>query len=110
MVYDATGSIHAYPNLIWPPNKKNHTVVLEGFLIDKLATVRFGESGINSAHVLVDGQMVDLMPEPDGRFSFEITVKATKGSIYPVELYAIDANGNIALLDTTYITVPHNMK
>lgn len=111
LVYDAIGSIHAYPNLIWPPNKKDHTVILEGYFIDKLAMIRFDGKGVSDAYVMVDGQVVDLvMTEDGGKYTFfaETAVKAVKGSVYPVELYVIDTDGNPTLVDSTKISISHN--
>lgn len=112
LAYDATGSIHAYPNLLWPPNNKDRTIILEGYFIDKLAMLRFGGTGVSDAYAMVDGSVVDLTwTEIDGKFTYsaETTVKAVKGADYSVELYVIDSAGNTALVDSTHISVPGNM-
>jgi len=51
----------------------------------------------------------------EGYFSLDIEVQATKDTEYLIELYADDTNPeedggpNSGLVDSTYITVPHDM-
>lgn len=115
-----SGAVHAYPNVIWPPNNKMVTVTLEGRVMDEMCIAREGvDHGVSSAYLLIDGtdkiilldDTMDLLNE-DGHFSIETKVKAAKGSEYMIELYGTDKNTdgyNSGLVDTTYIQVPHNM-
>ena len=104
-----SGSIHAYHNVILPPDNKMVSVTLEGRISD--------ESGISSAYIRVAGNdeitVIDL--GEIGNFSVSIEVKASKGTEYLIELYATDDNpekdggANSGLVDSTFIRVPHDM-
>ncbi len=118
-----TGAVHAYDNMIWPPNNKMVTVTLEGYVKDELSMARDGEGiGVSKAYLLIgsseeiilrDGTIDKLSSE--GRFSVNIEVRAVKGAEYVVELYAADTESaddggpNSGLVDSTFIRVPHDM-
>jgi hypothetical protein len=107
------GAVHAYPNVIWPPNNKMVTVTLEGYVKDELSIARdSGGTGVSSAYLLVDGnRTIPLSLNGQGRFSVTVKMKAKKGAVYNVELHATDtkpaADGgpNSGLVDSTYIRV-----
>lgn len=119
-----TGFVNASNNMIWPPNNKMVAVALEGNLLDELSIARDGGgNGISSAYLYVfpDGiyiplkdESTDLLDE-NGDFSVTIEAKAVKGAVYNVELYAADTNPeaaggpNSGFVDSTYISVPHDM-
>jgi hypothetical protein len=114
-----SGAVHAYPNLIWPPNNKMVKVNLDGRVMDEMSIAEGGGHGVSSAYLLIDDtkeivlfdDMMNLL-DPDGNFSVEIEVKATKGAEYLIELFASDNNPgapNSGLVDTTHIQIPHNM-
>lgn len=115
-----TGSVHAFPNLLWPPNKKNVRVNIEGYVIDEMSMVR-DDIGVSQAYLLVNGRKIILRDETtdllnsDGSFSIVEKFKAKKGAIYPIELYAADTvaeeNGgpNFGMVDLTFIRVPQAM-
>jgi hypothetical protein len=114
-----TGAVHAYPNLIWPPNNKMVMVSFEGYVVDELSIARDGGGvGVSSAYILVDSKEIilrddttDLLGE-DGSFSVTTKVKAKKGAVYDVELHAADTESeedggpNSGLVDSTHICVP----
>ena len=112
-----TGSVHAYPNLIWPPNNKPVKISIVGSVRDEMSIARDeGGAGVSSAHLLIDGtEIVPLSLDTDGRFNAELEVSATKGAIYVIELYATDTKPqetggpNSGLVDSTYIIVPHDI-
>jgi hypothetical protein len=114
-----TGSVHAFPNLLWPPNNKNVKVNFEGYIIDEMSMV--GDSlGVSQAYLLVNGKKIILRDEttdllnPDGSFSVVHKLRAKKRAIYPIELYAADTvpeedgGPNFGLVDSTFVRVPHN--
>ena len=114
------GAVHAYPNVIWPPNKKKVKITLEGHVMDEMSVAREGDGhGVSSAYLLIDNaDKIILLDDTtnllgaDGHFSVEINVKAIKGAEYLIELFAADTNPdepNSGLVDTTYIRVPKNM-
>jgi hypothetical protein len=111
-----TGSVHAYPNLIWPPNNKLVKLCIVGYVKDEMSIARDeGGAGVSSAHLLINGKdIVPLSLETDGRFNAELEVLATKGATYIIELYATDTKPqesggpNSGLVDSTYIIVPHD--
>jgi hypothetical protein len=114
------GSVHAYPNLLWPPNKKNVMVNFEGYIIDEMSMDRDG-IGVSQAYLFVNGKKIILRDEtmdllnPDGSFSIVGKLRAKKGAIYPIELYAADTvaeedgGPNSGLVDSTFVRVPHDM-
>jgi hypothetical protein len=117
-----TGAIHAHDNMIWPANNKMVTVTLDGYVKDELSIARDGEGfGVSSAYLLVDGEEIVLLGDDinlldeEGHFSLDVEVQATKDAEYLIELYANDTNpeedggANSGLVDSTYITVPHDM-
>ena len=115
-----SGALHAYPNLVWPPNNKMVTVRLDGHVMDEICAAREGGGhGVSSAYLLIDGtDKITLLDDTtdllgaDGYFSVDIEVKARKGAEYLIELFAADTNPegpNSGLVDTTYVRVPHNM-
>ena len=97
-------------------------VVLDGYVVDELSTARDGVGpGISSAWIDINGESIvikdeftDLLDE-DGYFSIVTTVRAVKGAVYHVALYAADTTGedaggpNSGLVDETTIKVPHDM-
>lgn len=118
------GSVHAYPNIIWPPNNKMVSVALYGCVVDEMSIARDGNGiGISSAYLLIDGnEMIPLLDgstnllDAYGCFSVDFEVEATKGNEYDIRLYAADtepqaAGGpNSGLVDSTYVIVPLDMK
>jgi hypothetical protein len=64
--------------------------------------------------IVLLGDDINLLDE-EGYFSLDVEVQATKGSEYLIELYAGDTSPeedggpNSGLVDSTYITVPHDM-
>jgi hypothetical protein len=108
-----TGSVHAYPNMIWPPNNKNVTVTLKGYVKDELSIARDGGGvGVSSAYLLVDGSTtIPIVLDTTGRFSVAIEMEARKEAVYRVELHATDTNPvgnggpNSGLVDSTVILV-----
>jgi len=116
------GAVHAYSNMIWPPNNKKVQITLDGYVVDEMSAARDGKGiGVSYAYLLVDGTKIvlrdkdkDLLAE-DGSFSVTTQVKAQEGAVYKVELYASDTkpveNGgpNIGLVDSTSIRVPFDM-
>jgi len=115
-----SGALHAYPNLIWPPNNKMVNVNLSGYVMDEMSIAREGdEIGISSAYLLIDDtdqiilldDTTDLL-DANGHFSVDIEVKASKGAEYMIELYASDTKPdepNSGIVDKTFIRVPHNI-
>ena len=116
------GAVHASNNMIWPPNNKMVKVVLDGYVVDELSTARDGEGpGVSAAWIMVNDEEIVLkddhtdLLEEDGYFSVVTTVKAKKGNVYRVLLYAADTNSaeaggpNAGLVDETKIKVPHDM-
>lgn len=117
------GAVHAHDNMIWPPNNKMVSVAIDGYVKDELSVIRDGGMGIgvSSAYLLVDGVKYILLDNTtnvlgeDGKFNIPVKVKAVKGAMYNIELYAADTekkeNGgpNFGLVDSTYIRVPYKM-
>lgn len=118
-----TGSIHAYNNLIWPPNNKMVKVALSGNVKDELSMIRDGNGiGVSEAYILLGGveklilkdEEINLL-DTEGNFNVDIEVKAAKGAQYYIELYASDttpteASGpNSGMVDFTYIIVPNDL-
>jgi Tol biopolymer transport system component len=117
-----TGAVHAHDNMLWPPNNKMVEVTLDGYVVDELSIARDGDGiGVSWAYLLVDDDQIVLRDEtidllgPDGSFTVTVEVKAKKGAVYDVELYATDTEPtesggpNSGLVDATYIRVPHNL-
>jgi hypothetical protein len=86
-----TGAVHAYPNLLWPPNNKLVTVKLEGYVVDELSIARdLGGKGVAAAALVVDGQLIILKCSKDGEevnkldekghFSVTTQLRAVKGA------------------------------
>jgi hypothetical protein len=110
------GSVHAYPNLIWPPNNKMVEVTLSGYVCDELSIARDGGGiGVSSAYLLVNGEETIPLVIDDGSFSVTKEFEARAGALYTVELYAADTKPvedggpNSGLIDQTYIRVPLNV-
>ncbi len=116
------GAVHAHDNMIWPPNNKMVSVTIDGYVKDELSIIRDGKGvGVSSAYLLVDGVKHILLDNTanalnkDGKFNIPVKVKAVKGAIYDIKLYAADTekeeNGgpNFGLVDSTYIVVPQKM-
>jgi len=113
-----TGSVHAFPNLLWPPNKENVEVNIEGYVIDEMSMLR-GDIGVSQAYLLINGRKIILRDEttdllnPDGSFSIVEKLRAKKEAIYQIELYAADTvaeeNGgpNFGMVDLTFVRIPH---
>jgi hypothetical protein len=114
---DATGAVHAQPNSIrsqfgWKMTSwKRPAVILDGYLIDKLAALKYGGDGITASYIMVGeekiiirGEGVDLIAE-DGSFNVVAHVERKRGMVCPVKLFATDHEGNESLVDETYIIV-----
>ena len=110
-----SGAVHAYPNLIWPQNKKEVKITLKGYVMDEMSIAREGGGhGVSSAYLLIDGtdkiilldDTTNLLDE-NGYFSVDIKVKARKGTEYLIELFATDTNPDVpnGLVDSTHIRV-----
>jgi len=107
-------------NFLWPPNKENVEVNIEGYVIDEMSMVR-GDIGVSQAYLLVNGRKIILMDETtdllksDGSFSIVEKLRAEKEAIYQIELYAADTvaeeNGgaNFSMVDLTSVRVSHAM-
>lgn len=117
-----TGAVHAYDNTLWPANNKLITVQLTGYVADELSILRDKEEfGVSSAYLNVNGTIYIIKDEEtdlfrkNGTFEIPVEVKAEKGAIYNVDLYASDTEPqeeggpNSGLVDSTYIRVPHDM-
>jgi hypothetical protein len=113
-----TGSVHAYPNMIWPPNQKMVTVTLSGYVVDEMSIARDATGiGISNAYLMLEGNKITLrdgnidLLYPDASFSLETQVEAKEGAHYKVELYAADTypeeggGPNSALVDSVVISV-----
>jgi hypothetical protein len=110
LTYGPSGAIHAYPNLIWPPDNKLRTVLLEGYVSsDNLSLIRFSNPGFASVFAMVSGQRIELTLDQNNRFTANATVKALKNALYLVTLWTLDSNGADHLIDNTYIVVGDNM-
>jgi len=115
------GAVHAHDNLLWPPNNKKVQVEIEGYVIDELCMVRYGDViGLSEAYLLVNGKKIILRNHetnklnPDGSFRIVQYLKARKNAIYPIELWAGDTAAgedgpNFGLVDSTFVRVPHDM-
>ena len=115
---DATGAVHVQPNRIRPQcgwkmtSWKRPAVILDGYLIDKLAALKYGGDGISASYIMVGeekiiirGEGVDLIAE-DGSFNVVAHVERKRGMVCcPVKLFATDLEGNESLVDDTYIIV-----
>lgn len=117
-----TGAVHAYGDIIWPPNNKMSSVLIDGYVVDELSINRDkGGIGISSAYLMVNGnkfvlkgETINLLNEK-GNFSVTTEVEARKGETYRVELYATDtepkenSGPNSGFVDSTYIRVRHDV-
>jgi choice-of-anchor C domain-containing protein len=115
------GAVHAHDNLLWPPNNKKVKVEIEGYVIDELCRVRYGDvMGVSEAYLLVNGKKIILRNDktnklnPDGSFSIVQYLEARKNAIYPIELWAGDTvtgedGPNFGLVDSTFVRVAHDM-
>ena len=117
-----TGAVHAYDNLLWPPNNKEVKVKIAGYVVDELSMARdIYDNGVAWAYLLVNGKKIVLKDKmknvlgPEGDFSVMVYLKAVKNAIYPIKLFAADTSAdaggkpNSGLVDTTYVRVPHDM-
>lgn len=119
LTLDGTGSVHAYPNTISARTlkvarhaKKNVelTVKFEGYVVDKLATLVYGE-GVVEAYIMLDDERIDIEPDDTGGYSVTHNLTGSKhlrnwyGKQWSVELYSVDPEGTTALVDSTYIIV-----
>lgn len=117
-----TGSVHAYPNMIWPPNNQMVTITLDGYVVDEMSIDRdAGGIGVSNAYLMIGETKITLregnkdLLSNDGKFSITTQVKAGKGAVYKVELYAADTKPteeggpNSGLVDSTSIRAPHDM-
>lgn len=116
------GAVHAYDNLLWPPNNKEVKVNIKGYVIDELSMARDEDGiGVLWAYLLVNGEKIILRDEktnklnPDGSFIIVVHLRAKKNAIYPIELFAADTvdekdgGPNFGLVDSTFVRVPHDM-
>ncbi len=106
----STGAVHAYPDVIWPPNNKQVDVTISGNL---------GNTS-SAAYLMVNGQQIFLkngqlnVLNSDGTFNVNVKILAIKKAEYTVELYAADSssdsggNATFALVDSTHIIVTNN--
>lgn len=118
-----SGAVHAYNNLIWPPNNKMVSIELEGYVRDEASIIRDGEGvGISSAYLLINNtEQITLFDETinkldsKGNFAETVELKAVKGSAYTIELFASDTNSessggpNTDIVDTTIVRVATDM-
>ena len=111
-----TGSVHAYPNLIFPPNNQMITIVFNGYVMDEASILRDGgDIGVSLAYVIINGsQKIILRDGPIdklgeyGKFEFRVDLPAIKNAEHVVELFAADTNPivpNFGLVDDTTIRV-----
>jgi choice-of-anchor C domain-containing protein len=117
-----TGAVHAYPNLLWPPNNKKVKVKIQGYVFDELSTARDGDGiGVSYVYLLINGKMkvlrddeTDLL-DSDGSFKIKVPLKAIKDAKYRIQLFATDTaieedgGPNWGLVDETKVIVPHDM-
>ncbi len=107
------GSIHAYDNYIFPPNKKMVDVTVSGYVRDDMSMIRDGGgTGVSDAYLQINGgDPIPLTLEPDGSFIKVVSLQALKGAVYEIELYAADTTPvesggpNSGLVDETYVRV-----
>ena len=114
------GAVHAYPNIIWPPNNKRVKISLSGKIYDEMSAAKDKAGiGVHSAYLVINSnetitlrdEFIDLI-DSEGCFSVEIDVLADKGAEYTVELHSSDTNSNgmnWGLIDTAVIRVASNM-
>lgn len=102
------GSVHAYSNMLWPPNNQDVQVEISGYVYDELSALKDGGgTGIASASLEVEGVEIPITLDADGTFTGWAVVQAVKGAVYSVELFATDTSGNgPTLIDATSIVVP----
>ena len=74
------------------------------------------QSGFHKAPVIILRDKTTDLLKPDGSFSIVERLRAKKGAIYQVELYAADTvpeenmGPNLGLVDSTFVKVPHDMR
>jgi choice-of-anchor C domain-containing protein len=116
------GAVHAYDNVLWPPNNKEVKVKIKGYVMDELSMARDeGGIGVKWVYLLVNGKKIILKDETinelksDGSFYIVVHLKAKKNAIYPIKLFAADTvadedgGPNDGLVDETSVRVPHDM-
>lgn len=118
-----TGAVHAHDNILWPPNNRWRRVVFTGYVIDELSMSRDGEGiGVSRAFLKIDekrwiilrNRNIDRL-DRNGKFRIVRWLRAKKGKVYRVRLYAADTvseeygGANAGWVDSTYVRVPKNM-
>ena len=117
-----TGAVHAYPNLLWPPNNKIVKVIIKGYVFDELSAARDeGGIGVSEVYLLINNRRkiplkdgsTDLL-EADGSFKVKVPLKAVKDAKYKIQLFATDtaveedSGPNEGIVDQTMVIVPHD--
>jgi choice-of-anchor C domain-containing protein len=117
------GAVHAYPNLLWPPNNKKVKVKITGYVFDEISAIKDNDGiGVSEVYLLINNRKKIIIKdedknllEPDGSFKIKVPLKAIKGAKYKIELIASDTalgedgGPNMGLVDQTKVVVPHDM-
>ena len=118
-----TGAVHAYPNLLWPPNNKIVKVILKGYVFDELSAARDeGGIGVSKVYLLINNRRIIILRDEttdrlasDGSFRVKVPLRAIKNAKYTIQLFAADTvmeeddGPNRGLVDRTMVIVPHDM-
>jgi hypothetical protein len=106
-------SVHAAPEMIWPPNHKMKSISVAATVTDdcsatswKIISISSSEAelGHGSGHtspdfVIIGDHAAKVRAERSGNGS---------GRVYTITIQAVDAAGNISEPATTTVTVPHD--
>ena len=117
------GAVHAYPNLLWPPNNKKVKVKIEGYVFDEISATKDEDGiGVSKVYLLINNRRKIILRdettdflEPDGSFEIKVPLKAIKNAKYTIQLFATDTaiekddGPNEGLVDQTRVIVPHDM-
>jgi len=117
-----TGAVHAYPNLLWPPNNKKVKVKIQGYVFDEMSAAKDQDGvGVSEAYILINERKKIILRdettnllEPDGSFKVKVPLKAKKYANYKIQLFATDTaveedgGPNEGLVDQTKVIVPND--
>ncbi len=116
------GAVHAYPNLLWPPNNKKVKVKITGYVFDEISAAKDGDGvGVSEVYLLINGRKKIILKDetrnllaPDGSFKVKLPLRAIKNAKYRIQLFATDTalegdgGPNEGLVDQTKVIVPHD--